>query len=370
MWLYAPFVGSRSAPEEEGLSSGSRPPLPPSAFRTSAFATSSGKPSRRPLSWPGWRTRPWIALLSGMTSRPSALGAGVERWILSLADTPASPFPWPAAGREPTTHGTSGPTQPESSGPSGQLSFFSKTSPTILTSEDLKSAAGFRAWATRLRRHSSARRKSARATGASGCSSWAWQTPRRTEAESGAYQRDHGRPGSERLTLNGQVGAWPTPQAHDVHPGDPARGGRYGTEHGGRNLTDEASLWPTPKTPTGGANTGREERGSGGPDLQESAELWAASKAADGIKPSAGKRASSDLSHQAQATQGGRRSSKPPLGSRRPSRRLNPAFAEWLMGWPAGWSLPCAGALTAFGSSATESSGSPPPGPSVSSGGR
>ena len=32
MWLYAPFGGSRSAPGEEGLSLGSRPPLPPSAF--------------------------------------------------------------------------------------------------------------------------------------------------------------------------------------------------------------------------------------------------------------------------------------------------------------------------------------------------
>src|SRR3990167_9118149 len=188
MWLYVPFGGSGSAPGGEGLSLW-----------------------LRPLLWPGWRTRPWIALLSGMTSRPSALDAGVERWISQLADTHASPFPWLGAGREPTTTGTSGPTPPGPSGPSGQLSFFSKTSPTILTSEDLKSAGSFRAWATRLRRHSSARRKGARATGASGCSSWAWQTPRSTEAESGAYQRDHGRPGSERLTLKGQVGAWPTP---------------------------------------------------------------------------------------------------------------------------------------------------------------
>ena len=187
--------------------------------------------------------------------------------------------------------------------------------------------------------------------------------------------------------LNEAAAHWPTPQAHDVHPGDPARVGRYGTEHGGRNLTDEASLWPTPKTPTGGANTGREERGSGGPDLQESAEFWQTPSVADvlgGHMSRSGNRkeelllpgqakawaSPSDLSPQAQATQGGRISSPPPLGSRQPSRRLNPEFAGWLMGWPTGWSLPCAGALTAFGSSATESSGSPPPGPSVSSGGR
>ena len=67
---------------------------------------------------------------------------------------------------------------------------------------------------------------------------------------------------------------------------------------------------------------------------------------------------------------GGRGSSKPTLGSRQPSKRLCPAFVEWLMGWPVGWSLPCAGALTTFGSSETESSGSPLHRPSLNSGGR
>jgi hypothetical protein len=42
------------------------------------------------------------------------------------------------------------------------------------------------------------------------------------------------------------VTSWPTPQAHDAAPGNPARVGRYGTEHGGRNLNDEAAMWPTP----------------------------------------------------------------------------------------------------------------------------
>jgi hypothetical protein len=36
-------------------------------------------------------------------------------------------------------------------------------------------------------------------------------------------------------------GIWPTPQAHDAHPGNPARVGRFGTQHGGRNLNDEAA---------------------------------------------------------------------------------------------------------------------------------
>ena len=42
---------------------------------------------------------------------------------------------------------------------------------------------------------------------------------------------------------------WPTPQAHDQHQGNAERVGRFGTKHGGRNLTDEVmtpKLWPTP----------------------------------------------------------------------------------------------------------------------------
>jgi hypothetical protein len=39
---------------------------------------------------------------------------------------------------------------------------------------------------------------------------------------------------------------WPTPQAHDSHPGNPARVGRFGTKHGGRNLNDEVAMLPTP----------------------------------------------------------------------------------------------------------------------------
>ncbi|KKK87640.1 hypothetical protein LCGC14_2751210, partial [marine sediment metagenome] len=40
--------------------------------------------------------------------------------------------------------------------------------------------------------------------------------------------------------------SWPTPQAHDTAKGKAERVGRYGTEHGGRNLNDEVAMWPTP----------------------------------------------------------------------------------------------------------------------------
>ncbi len=86
---------------------------------------------------------------------------------------------------------------------------------------------------------------------------------------------------------------WPTPQAHDHHKGDPKRVGRYGTKHGGRNLNDEAAMWPTP-----------------------SASDWKGSS-------KAGQR-------RGQLTD-------PAMNVIPPGGSLNPMWVEWLMGWPLGW---------------------------------
>ncbi len=75
---------------------------------------------------------------------------------------------------------------------------------------------------------------------------------------------------------------WPTPQAHDSHGGDPARVGRFGTKHGGRNLCDEVLLWPTPR-----ANDA-EKRGDIAADprngLPGAVKLWPTITASEGAK--------------------------------------------------------------------------------------
>lgn len=68
---------------------------------------------------------------------------------------------------------------------------------------------------------------------------------------------------------------FPTPQAHDAQGGDPERVGRYGTEHGARNLADDVTLFPTP-TAMDGNRTG----------VEEDAEAWRrrqAEKARQGV---------------------------------------------------------------------------------------
>jgi len=81
---------------------------------------------------------------------------------------------------------------------------------------------------------------------------------------------------------------WPTPQAHDAAPGNASRVGRYGTEHGGRNLNDWVALWPTP-TISGNHNR-----------------KGASATSGDGLATAAG-------------------------------GALNPTWVEWLMGLPLGW---------------------------------
>jgi hypothetical protein len=89
------------------------------------------------------------------------------------------------------------------------------------------------------------------------------------------------------------VQMWPTPQAHDAHPGRAERVGRHGTKHGGRDLTDWVARWPTPQARdhrTGEAHRVGDPARHGGWNLND----WV----------------------------GG---------------QLNPAWVEWLMGYPPGW---------------------------------
>jgi hypothetical protein len=74
----------------------------------------------------------------------------------------------------------------------------------------------------------------------------------------------------ERPTSESESGSWPTPQAHDCHPGNPARVGRFGTKHGGRNLNDEVAMWPTPRA-SDGSKGGPNQRGSKGDLMLSSA---------------------------------------------------------------------------------------------------
>lgn len=138
-----------------------------------------------------------------------------------------------------------------------------------------------------------------------------WPTPRTITggAESSKRKKELGRTESGGGDLQAATKAWPTPGAND-HKGSAREGQR-------RGQLDEAAeqLWQTPTTPVGGRMSRGQERSS---------ELLIAGQATA---------LTSSLQAQPTSTLGDE--SSPNDSTLRP--RLNPAFVEWLMGLPHGW---------------------------------
>lgn len=138
-----------------------------------------------------------------------------------------------------------------------------------------------------------------------------WPTPRTEDSESCGNH-----PGAMDL-LTGATRQWATPNAHD--------GRRPGVDAGstqGGNLNRDAALWKTPDVPNGGRTM--------------SAVDVAANGATDKGKRQVG--LENQVCHsfpQAQPTPTHGAESLPSAPTSR--RRLNPAFVDWLMGLPPGW---------------------------------
>lgn len=224
-WLYVP--GSA------GLNSGSSSPLAPT---TDVFVTSSGKGSLRQLSWHGWKTRPWIARLSGTISDPLMASRGADAWISSLPVTHANPSASPESAAEKTTPDTSGPKSQGSSESLILRSSFSKTSPAIYLLDSRKSFRTWSAWVIALRQVCSQRRKSAPRTSAS--DSMPWPTATVGDCASAARHTTTTGVMHPGTTLTDAIRLWPTPMSG--HPTN------ANSKRGMDTLQVAAEMWPTP----------------------------------------------------------------------------------------------------------------------------
>lgn len=294
-WLYLPpaCLGSQSAAADLSVAS---PELSDeSAARLASFVLSRSKPM--PLrSWQrAWRSKPWIRRLYGVTCEHSTLDHGVERWISSLRDTPVSPSLSLASDLDQTILATSGLTSLASYANPSLPYASSRTSPVTCLPEDAKSSESFKAWALMLRRHCGLRRKLAPRTDANGSSSLL-PTP-----SASSYGSNRGGaagrlgPDGPGLETMARKGLWPTPLVADSKSG-----GCGQAREGGPSLTQavkERSIWPTP-TVKGNHN-----------------KLGLSPRSGDGLATAVG-------------------------------GPLNPAWVEWLMGWPIGWS-DCGSSVTA-----------------------
>lgn len=209
---------------------------------TELWVTLSGTATQRPLSWRGWKTRPWIQLLSGTMFPPSTLDHGVASWIASLRATRASPSVLPGKDLERMILAISGRIS------NGILSRYSHGSAFLKTCRGTSDlgltlfSPTYGEWATELKRACLARQKLALLTnGTASSSSVSWATPK---VATGDYQYDANK--DPIWNLQGQARLWATPQAHDEkNPRDPERAEERGE---GRDLADDALNWATPRS--------------------------------------------------------------------------------------------------------------------------
>lgn len=391
MWLYVPLacaaesVASTSALEPQD---GPGPEL---------CVTSNGKPTARPLSWPEWRKRPWIELLSGTISAPCRASGSAAQWMESLGAFPASPIAAPAEASEPRTSETSGQIHSGCFARRDRDFCSWRTLQPLLTGECPEFSETWPTWGSL---HSGV------------CSVAAAWEPRTCESASSfwptpdAANKSHGRPAGTSptgITPDGrkvQIGLrevashWPTPVAGNSGSNQGGGQGRVGMVR--PSLTTLAGRWPTPKAQdwkraagghdpdlqsvTGNWQTPRASAGSSGadtqrdgsrtPNLQQQTRDWPTPTSNNKTRPGGGTQASLDNLGSTWPTPTGTRHSATETGSLEslasghqaetqssgatsPSRsgqarRLNPAFVEWMMGFPPGWSLPTPTDPTAF----------------------
>lgn len=203
-------------------------------------------------------------------------------WIASLRAGRASLTPSPASASEPQTNAGSGQTSPElltsptpgcSSGKTSQGSFGT---PTAILRTTINGETTSQTWTT---------------TQSSLWAEWEpfsgiwprWGLCLRGEVyELPKWAPHTAARGSLSLRVTPEecetpgLNLWGTPQSHDANGGDPKRVGRFGTEHGGRNLADDVTLWRPPDAPkTGGVSPHTTTQGNGHQvTIAEQAEMW------------------------------------------------------------------------------------------------
>lgn len=238
-------------------------------------------------------------------------------WTASLVAIRANHFRWPESNGVPMTTDIFGPISNDTSTPSSPGGVSLRTSPTICGLASTSSPETYRTWATALRQHSSARRKSARLTAANVSSSWPTATVK--DADNSARHTTSTHVMHPGTTLVDKVNLWRTPDAPTPGSGPRTRTTSVGKGHQ-VVLAEQATNWPTPREAEY-KNCGPH----GSPSqiyrlhkhyLDATAVEWDASRHGP-MNPTSGE------------------PSLPPIPTSR--RRLNPRFVEWLMGLPLGW---------------------------------
>lgn len=309
------------------------------------FVTLSGKPTPRPYSWRGWKTRPWMKLLYGVTLQPSTVSASMDAWTQSLAASHArtcqSQEDRKALKKE--TDRDSSLNTAELFAKLGPDGFSSKTSQdSFLTEQCQPYLKNFPKWGSM--RSGELFQQEMWVAPILEKESSSWPTPRKSEPEGGVVENTKFENGSfSRVNQQGvrfgvklkdAVSVWPTPRNQDSYERsnwktivDANTGGKTQMTLT-RKVKYEANqnnAWPTPRmNDFKGHCTEATTRKDGKcrNDQLQNAVIHTGPLA------------------QAKQKNGNESSKNDPTSPQPLKKRLNPNFVEWLMGVPVGWSLP------------------------------
>jgi hypothetical protein len=212
MWIHLPstLLASVQDTQESNLDSEKLSQLEQSAMWKSKFL--------QQRSWQSvWKRDTSIKLLSGLTSKPSTLNHGVEKWISSLEDSHVNPFQTQEKSSEQMTKETYGLTQPDLFGGLGHQSSFLKMCQESSNTISVKSDPNFERWVTKLRKDYSQRLKQAHLTNDNGFSFW--RTPAATDPEGGVEDWSSERfknIEAPQIKLRDQAANWPTPRQKEI----------------------------------------------------------------------------------------------------------------------------------------------------------
>lgn len=168
MWIYLPSEFYPSVQELEASSLDLN--LQSQLLEQSVMSRS--KPLRAKSWLAAWKKKDWMQRLFGRILKPSMADLGVEKWIASLADIPASRLVLLEKNLAQTIQDTSGLTSNDSSQKSSHQSASLKMSPTIYELDLKKSQMTYDKWVIKLRQACLQRKKLVRLTKEKDCLSW------------------------------------------------------------------------------------------------------------------------------------------------------------------------------------------------------
>lgn len=319
--------------------------------------TSKGKPLTRQLSWRGWKTRAWIALLSGTISRPSTADRGAASWIASLRASRASRGVRRVFDAASKTRAGCGLQSAVSFAWYDRAASFWKTSQGCLLEGSRRVSETWPKSGSMRSGVCFQRRSSQRRTSVSVFSSW--PTPVATvpnEAEgvetwmkrAAVLAEKHGNSNGMGMPLSIAARMWPTPMAgnHDRDTSKlDAEAQRRADTKRQIDLHTAARNWmtPVPSQATGAYSRDRGKKGMERLTLVGQASRWATPLHADGKSGafrSLLKQGRDNLRTQVVAFERSLLSettSRDGANTSKCIRVLNPQFVEALMGLPIGW---------------------------------